>query len=1167
MKILRYFSRMDINLVLILILSTILVSIWFRDGNIMGGGEAGLPFYSPILQFKNFSSAWANYALGHPTNINIATKPTYWVLAELQQIGIPGFLIQAFFLWLTLIASGFGIYYLIREFFPQISKTIVFLSVPFYWFNPFSLVNVWNRFLNNFSVFYAFLPIALLLFIRGMRTKKYIYAILIGLFSLIFSYASSSVAFILILWLVLLYAAFFHLVFNKPGNKVFVVKFFVLAFSFWFAVNFWWINQVFSYLGDGGFAAVVATSFKSDTNYQTFYLLSQRLGNLIDLLRLKHASFFADTENMNWVGIYQFPLITLLEFLVTGIILLPIVIKRKQPGVLFMGGLFMLSIFFTKGNNPPLGEIFDKVLIHFSFLQLFRNPFEKIGFVLPLASASLFCLGVSLIINKCGVKLKKVVYSILFGWLFIVWGGPFWTSLVFTSPGIPTNKTDIGYQVIVPIYYQQAEDWLASQGSNFRLLFFPIGGEGITYSWPKGYSGVELSNQILPVTSVSFNTNIPFYNEVSASLERIFLTRENFSRIMDALNSKYIVLRSDIDWKNRGMRDPQMIQERLEELESKGDLKKVKQFGHLQLWEYLGWSDRTIYPAKKLVKAIGVSAIEDITNSEVKDLVLVNSVDALKEKGLIGSEIIRPTYKFGLGSKRVNTSVNISDEFMFPAVRILPSEYLYPAIILKEKIETSLIKDKNTLTLKRISLLGKRLNEAEIEAGKGHIKETEEVLNLYIKQLKEVLPDLSKISQVKGDYFLLQEDVYKIFLKHFDRINKIKDLLPQEKKEEALNLNNTLEKNLTDRGIIPYFGYLETADYPIRGRLVYQFNVEKDGSYEFLLDTASWNKYFKASLDKPFVFLVDKEVVSRQGTLASNQLVSYGFFNLAAGKHEIAWNTPDEVNLVESIGELNLKVDHGVVEKIFPINNLDPYSEYVLSLNYLIRKGIGVEVIVEQNNDSSKKGKIEPRYDKLLGPDAYDFEDKNFTAYFVPSTTADKAKMILRVKPWNNCEEIYRTKGKEKCLDENFRRPYDRTTEVLLSNVSFYKTITEIPVLRKETNPTSASLPKISYQKINAAEYKVNVEGAKEPFILVLSQLFDPAWKMYINGKEARKDHFLANAYANGWFVDKSGNYELTIKFIPQDLLAWGETISALNFMGGFVIVLWKLRSSRNEKN
>jgi len=130
-----------------------------------------------------------------------------------------------------------------------------------------------------------------------------------------------------------------------------------------------------------------------------------------------------------------------------------------------------------------------------------------------------------------------------------------------------------------------------------------------------------------------------------------------------------------------------------------------------------------------------------------------------------------------------------------------------------------------------------------------------------------------------------------------------------------------------------------------------------------------------------------------------------------------------------------------------------------------------------------------------------------------------------------------------------------------------YKTITEIPVLRKETNPTSASLPKISYQKINAAEYKVNVEGAKEPFILVLSQLFDPAWKMYINGKEARKDHFLANAYANGWFVDKSGNYELTIKFIPQDLLAWGETISALNFMGGFVIVLWKLRSSRNEKN
>lgn len=1160
MKILRHFSRVNIDLVLILILSTILVSIWFRDGNIMGGGEAGVPFYSPVLQFKNFSSAWANYALGHPTNINIATKPTYWVLAQLQQIGIPGFLIQAFFLWLTLLGSGFGIYYLTREFFPQISKNIVFLSVPFYWFNPFSLVNVWNRFLSNFGIFYAFLPIALLLFIKGMRTKKYIYAILIGLFSLIFSYASSSVAFILIFWLVLLYTAFFHLVFNKSENKIFVVKFFVLAFFFWFIINFWWINQVFSYLGDGGFAAVAATSFKTDTNYQTFYLLSQRLGNLIDLFRLKHASFFADTANMDWVGIYQFPLITFLESLVTGIILLPIVIKRRQLGVLFTGGLFMLSIFFTKGNNPPLGEIFDKAFIHLSFLQLFRNPFEKLGFVLPLVSAPLFCLGVSLVIGRCGIKLKKVAHFLLLGWLFIVWGGPFWMSLVFTSPGIPTNKTDVGYQVSVPKYYQEASNWLLSQGGDFRLIVFPIGGEGITYSWTKGYSGVELSNQILPVTSVSFNTNIPFYNEVSASLERIFLTRENFSGIMDALNSKYIVLRYDIDWKTRGMRDPQTIENRLEILQSSGKVKKVKQFGDLQFWEYLGWSDRTIYPAKQLVQDIGVPAIEDITNIEGRNQILVSNVDALKEKGLMGSEIIRPTYKFGLGSKRVNTSVNISDEFMFPSVRILPSDHLYPAIMLKEKIETSLIKDKNTLTLKRISLLGKRLNEAEIEAGKGHIKETEQVLNLYIRQLNEVLPDLLKISQIGGDYFLLQEDAYKIFLKHFNRINKMKDLLPQEKKEEALSLNNTLEKNLTDHGIIPYFGYTETDNYPVKDRLVYQFNIEKDGSYEFLLDTTSWNKYFKASLNRPLEFLVDKEVVSRQGTLTSNKLVSYGFFNFAAGKHEIAWNTPDGVNLVESTGKLNLKVDHGIVEKTFPINNLDPYSEYVLSLNYSIGKGAGVEAIIEQNNDSSKKGKIEPRYDKLLGPDDYDFEDKNFTAYFVPSTTADEASLILRVEPWNNCIGIYKDKGQEKCLNENFRSPYDRTTEVSVNNISLVKTSTEIPILRRSFNNSPVVIPNISFKKINASEYQVRVEGAKEPFALILSQLFDPAWKIYIDGEDAGKEHFLANAYANGWIVDKSGNYNLTLKFAPQDLLLKGELVSSLATLIGLVLVLRKVK-------
>lgn len=1148
------------------IIPTILVCLWFRNAYILGTGESGLPFYNLMLQSKNFSHAWANYALGHPTNITIASAPTYWILAQLQNIGVPAFLLQAFFLWFSIIVSGVFIYLLTKEFFPKLDQKIYLLAPLFYWFNPFSLVNVWNRFLNNFFVFYAFLPLVLLLFIKGIRSKKYIYAVLIGLSSLIFSYASSSITLSLLILFVFLYVAFFYLIFNQRGDKIFVVKFFLITLLFWFLVNFWWISQVLSYVVLGSFSAVTSSSFTTNNNYNTFLVLSQNLGNLIDIIRLKHASFFADVENIRWVGIYQFPLVTFFEFLIVGIYMFPIIIRRRHKEVLFLGGLFIFSIFFVKGNNPPLGEIFDKAFINFSLLQLFRNPFEKIGFLLPLSTTPLFCFGVFLLIGKFAAKWRRIVYFVLLSWLVIVWGGPFWTNLVFTSAAVPTNKIDVGYKVSVPTFYRDVSEWLLSQGNNFRLIVFPIGGEGITYLWHKGYSGVELSNQIFPIGAVSLSTNIPFYNEVSNDLERIFMTRKNFPKIMDLLNAKYIVARSDIDWKIRSMRDPQVIQREMQGLETGGAYKMVNQFDSLKLWENSNWTDHTIYLPQGLIRVSGTPAIEDILNNEKNmDLAIYGGKENLEDIKLIKTEIIKPSARFGLGSKRL-TDINISDSYMFPAVRILPLEYLYPAILLKEKIEKSLIKDKNTLILKKFSLLGKRLNEAVIEAEKGQFKGVRIALDLYSQQLKELLSDLSGISRINGNFFLLQEDVYKIFLKHFERIVRINNVFPEERKGEILNVEENLRKELVDRKIIPYFGYVEKSEFPINGRTVYQFTIEKDGDYELLIDSKSWNRYFEISADETFMLQVDKEVVLRKGKPLNEKFVSYGFFQFTQGKHEIAWNTPKEINLVDTPLQLDLKVDHGVIEKSFLIKNFDPYSAYILKLDYLLKKGSGIDVVVEQDNDRMKKNKVEPRFAKFLGSDAYDFYFKNFTKYFIPSSTADSANLILRIKPWNNCEEIFRTNRKEKCLDEVFRAPYDRTTEVLVNNISFEKTITEVPVLKREiSNDFDISIPNMNYQKINESEYKVQINEARGPFVLVLSQLFDPAWKIYVDGKETGKEHFLANAYANGWIIERNGSYELIVKFTPQDLLEKGKIVSLTTTIAGLILVLWKLRKNYHE--
>lgn len=1130
--------------------------IWFKDGNILGTGESGLPFYDPNIQYNINKDAWAYYALGHPLNIGSAATPTYWLLSKIQNMHIPGFIIQAAFLWLIFVISGFAIYKLVNELFPDNDKFYSLLSVLFYWFNPFSIVNVWNRFLNNFFFFYALLPLSIFLLIKGFKTKRYIYAILIGLVSAVLSYALTSIAFDFMLWVTLFYFGIFYFLTHKQ-DRLFIIKFLLLTILFWLLANFWWISQVFSYLALGSFNSVTSTSFNTDINYNTFLQISQRLGLLTYIFRLKHSTFFENIEQIEWIGIYQFPILVFFEFFISSMILISLILRKKDTYTLMIGGIFLISIFLAKGNNPPLGEIFDKAFKYFSFLQLFRNPFEKIGFILSLSASLLFAVGSFEIQRFILPKWRKFFYSGLFFWIVFIWGLPFWSNHVFTSTEPPANKVEVGYKVKVPTFYKKASEWLSSPKDNFRLIVFPLGKEGITYLWEKGYSGVELSNQILPKSSISFNTNIPFYDQISNDMERIFLTRENLSKILNVLNSKYVLLRSDIDWKIRKMRNPATIDDRLKKVSSDNSLIHVKDFSSLSFWEYKDWKDRSIYLTQNLTKSIQTFSIEDLLNVETdQQSVLLNS-DATDDY-LVKSQIIHPGYKFGLGGKSIEESIILRDDIIFPAVNILPSASLYPLILVKEKLESSGIADQNYKIIKRISLLGKRLVEADRETTLSRFDGAIKALNNYDKQLND-LYDYTLVDHFnKKDAVFGQEDLYKLFSRHLEVLDRLLPVFPEDIKEQIIRVQKLIKEFIINKGIKPIFGYLENINYPLKDRLVCQFTIEKEGSYELLFDLRNWNDYFKQSFEDPFLFQVDGKLVSRSGKLKNNnELISFGYFNLAPGKHEFGWNAPEAINLIDTQSEFLMKVDHGVFENSFPIKAFNPHFNYVVSINYLIKKGNGLQVNIEGNNDPTEKGITKRQFSKDLNPDIYNFELRKYTAYYYPQTTSDTANLILSVFPWNNCEKIYWDRGKERCKDEKFRRPYERTTEVSISDISLVKIMTEVPFLRlEEKNYYKEELPEITFEKINSAGYKVKIRKATDKYALILSELYDPAWKIFTNdGFEVTKKHFLANAYANGWIIDKKGDYELTIKFTPQDLLSQSKIVSAFSLLAGVIIL------------
>lgn len=137
--------------------------------------------------------------------------------------------------------------------------------------------------------------------------------------------------------------------------------------------------------------------------------------------------------------------------------------------------------------------------------------------------------------------------------------------------------------------------------------------------------------------------------------------------------------------------------------------------------------------------------------------------------------------------------------------------------------------------------------------------------------------------------------------------------------------------------------------------------------------------------------------------------------------------------------------------------------------------------------------------------------------------------------------------------------------------------------------------PRIQYKKISRTKYRVRISGAKENFPLILSQNFDPGWKVYIiptgievNGGEfvslsmkgsvqndnlpagkwyetyrrqplSEQFHFSANGFANAWWIDLQtlreqgiipsnsdapGTIEIILEFWPQRLLYAGWFIS-----------------------
>jgi hypothetical protein len=139
---------------------------------------------------------------------------------------------------------------------------------------------------------------------------------------------------------------------------------------------------------------------------------------------------------------------------------------------------------------------------------------------------------------------------------------------------------------------------------------------------------------------------------------------------------------------------------------------------------------------------------------------------------------------------------------------------------------------------------------------------------------------------------------------------------------------------------------------------------------------------------------------------------------------------------------------------------------------------------------------------------------------------------------------------------------------------------------------------RVTFQMLNPTAYRVRIEGAQGPVLLVLQESFHPLWRVHVVRKPCcatwwtaepdrvweyphtgvreiasglvflsrelihgwmaptiqERQHFIADGYANAWLISEDGNYELLVEYMPQQLFYIGLLVSVITVL---VVLAW----------
>lgn len=1142
-------------LLVFFILSLIIVLSWFKSGLYYGGAEVGVgPYYHPsrYLDIQKFIW-WDSTAPGMLVPQFISAVPLYFVLSLLQKIFSP-LILQALLFFSLLFLMGYGMYLFALYLLGKDKKNYAVLAGLFYLFNSYVLVEVWHRFLYTGIFLAAAIPVLALFWQKWIKEGRFIFLTFFLLTNLAFSYMWGNLTSLIAVWVLCFLITIAEIVLPWQGKKVFLITGykFTVGFLLFLLTNLWWIFPVIMVS-----TGVLPQQHRSEDNISTLVNISKQT-ILPYTLQLANPFYLFYTAELG--TIYKNFIFLIIPWLPVAIIFIGLLRSLKEKYLAGFGIAYLLSVLLSKGAAQPFGYPYIWGFMNFYILGVLRNPFEKLGILMPFFGSLLFVIGLENLVlfskRKYGNFVSKFLPSIILISI-LIYAFPMFTGGVFNKPNYPL-------EVKVPDVYEKADNWLKKQNNlqgNILHLPFPER-DVVTYNWEYGYHGVEI-NEILftALPSITRNVGIKRVDDTLKSFSFIFsepfLNNDQILNILQSFNVGYIVLHKETRWddvstygKNIKLNNPLTIEATLNSLDF---LEKSVEFDDLLIYKL---KDNLYQPKIEFINNFDLVVAGD--SSIMQTLALTQSASQITSinKEIDNTLWEKSTYAF-IFPETILYSWEPSKETienMLNEGRVNPNDPSLPFSQLQG------IKDRffsQTGELLSEAIINKVIlaNSYILELNKNRLNNTissKSILDNYDDQIEAIFTMGFEGSSLQRSF---KPVLSKVFTIHLYELQQFYESSNNKEKQLAKDIYNKLRKYLVNTHVIPQFLSIGQQSDEFERR-VHSFEVPKKADYELLITDTSMLNLYPEALSKLDIQVDDKPIATKLSNV--DNIVHLRDIELDKGTHEVSYVVRASSNLA---GDLSLFILEGGSQLIDNKNLKFTANPQIGSAATLVlpktNGGDVYEITFEALVDNVQKFYIE-MLENLEADDSVDNCSKTSCYTLeVPLRSKDWRKFSLTTTSLNRATEQVKLRV---ILPTNFSSVSSalqirdfKVNRIMDNNLVLRKVLKDVPYVSTSTSTLT------DFSKINTVNYKGKVK-LDEPSFMFFKETFNPGWvlKLFNNKETFTIDkHYLGNLYGNTYYIDKIGEYDFSLEFESQKYIDYGIIGSIGGWIGVLVMLVY----------